>query len=144
MKRLKVLFVCVHNSTLSQMAEALLNSLAGDQFEAYSAGLEPTKLNPHAVAVMKELNIDISQNEVKGVFDIYKRGELFAYVIFLCDEASAQRYPIFPGVTERIIWNFRDPNSFTGTHQIRLERTRKVRDAIKAKIKEFIEKKKIT
>jgi arsenate reductase len=137
--RKRVLFVCVHNSARSQMAEAFLNTLAGDRFLAVSAGLEPGTLNPLAVEVMKEAGIDISKNATKSVFDLYAAGALFAFVIAVCDAEAAQRCPIFPGITKTIVWSFPDPAAFTGTWQEKLARTREVRDAIKAKIEEFIE-----
>jgi arsenate reductase len=139
MDKKMVLFVCVHNSARSQMAEAFLNALAGDRFEAHSAGLEPGVLNPLAVAVMKEIGIDISQKQTKSVFDLFKKGELFSYVVTVCDAASAETCPIFPGlVTKTIHWSFEDPASFTGAHEERLEQTRKVRDAIKNKIEAWM------
>jgi arsenate reductase (thioredoxin) len=134
MRKKKVLFICIHNSARSQMAEAFLNQICGSEFEAQSAGLEPGKLNPIVVEAMGELGIDISRNPTKAVFDFVKSGQSFAYVITVCDEASAERCPIFPGVTTRLHWGFPDPSSFPGTHEERLACTRKVRDAIKAKI----------
>src|SRR3974377_1305833 len=95
----KVLFVCIHNSARSQMAEAFLNQICRETFEAQSAGLEPGKLNPVVVEAMKEVGIDISANRTKEVFDMVKGGKTFSYVITVCDEASAERCPIFPGVT---------------------------------------------
>jgi arsenate reductase len=138
MSKEKVLFVCVHNSARSQMAEALLNRLAGDRFEAESAGLEPGQLNPLAVEVMKEIGIDISGNRTKSAFDLFKEGRLYAYVITVCDETSAEKCPIFPGITQRIHWSFPDPSSFTGTWEERLEKTREVREAIRKKIEEWL------
>jgi len=85
----KVLFICVHNSARSQMAAAWLNDICGDYFEAQSAGLEPGELNPLAVQVMDEVGIDISNNKTQAVFDVFKRGELFAYAITVCDESEA-------------------------------------------------------
>jgi arsenate reductase len=134
----RVLFVCVHNSARSQMAEAFLNTLAGDRFEASSAGLEPGRLNPLAVEVMREAGIDISGNTAKSVFDLYKNGALFKYVIAVCDAEAAQRCPTFPGITRTLLWSFPDPASFTGTREERLARTRDVRDAIKARVEKFI------
>lgn len=134
----RVLFVCVHNSARSQMAEAFLNALAGDRFMARSAGLEPGKLNPLAVEVMKDVGIDISRNETKSVFDLFRDGALFSFVIAVCDAEAAQRCPIFPGITKTIVWSFPDPAAFTGTWDEKLARTREVRDAIKAKVEEFI------
>ena len=111
----KVLFICIHNSSRSQMAEAFLNEICGDYFEAHSAGLEPGSLNPLAVEAMREIGTDISQNQTQSVFDVFKSGKLFAYVITVCDESSAQRCPIFPGVTKRLHWSFPDPASLSGT-----------------------------
>src|SRR5207249_7016035 len=73
----RVLFICVHNSARSQIAEAFLDKICGDQFEAHSAGLEPGRLNPLAVEAMREIGIDISQNQTQSVFDVFKSGELF-------------------------------------------------------------------
>ncbi|OPY76223.1 MAG: Arsenate-mycothiol transferase ArsC2 [Syntrophorhabdus sp. PtaU1.Bin058] len=139
MDKQRVLFVCVHNSARSQMAEAFLNAIAGDRFEAHSAGLEPGVLNPLAVEVMKEAGIDISQKQTKSAFDLFKKGELFSYVVTVCDAASAEMCPIFPGLlTKPVHWSFEDPASFTGTHEERLEKTRQIRDAIKSKIEEWL------
>src|SRR5436853_4625987 len=112
----KVLFVCIHNSARSQMAEAFLNQICGSEFEAQSAGLEPGKLNPIVVEAMQEIGIDISRNRTKAVSDIRKSGKSFAYVITVCDEASAERCPIFPGVTTRLHWSFPDPSALSGAH----------------------------
>jgi arsenate reductase len=134
----KVLFVCVHNSARSQMAGAFLNKSGGDFFEAESAGLEPGKLNPYVVEVMQETGIDISKNGTQSVFDLLKQGKTYDAVITVCDGASAESCPVFPGVAKRIGWSFPDPSKFTGTKEEILGQTRKVRDEIKAKINEFI------
>jgi len=136
MKR-KVLFVCVHNSARSQMAEALLNEMCGDLFEAESAGLEPGTLNPLAIEAMREIGIDIGGKETRGVLDVIKSGQQFDCVITVCDESSAERCPIFPGGAQRAHWNFPDPSKFRGTWEERLEQTREVRDAIESKIEQF-------
>jgi arsenate reductase len=138
MEKIKVLFVCVHNSARSQMAEAFLNELAGDKFIAESAGLEPGKLNPLVVEVMKEIGIDISNNKTKSAFNLFKQGRMFHFVITVCDAASAERCPLFPGVTKRLGWSFEDPASFTGTQEDKLARTRIVRDRIKLTVENFI------
>jgi arsenate reductase (thioredoxin) len=138
MEKKRVLFVCVHNSARSQMAEAYLNALAGDRFEAHSAGLEPGTLNPLAVEVMKEAGLDISGNATKSVFEIFKRGELFSYVITVCDAEAAQRCPVFPGITTTLNWSFPDPAAFEGSWEERVARTRAVRDAVKGRIEGFI------
>jgi arsenate reductase len=130
----KVLFICVHNSARSQMAEAFLKDICGDHFEAQSAGLEPGTLNPLAVEAMREVGIDISHKGTQSVFDVFKSGELFAYVITVCDETSAERCPIFPGVTTRLHWSFPDPAALTGTREERLAGTREIRDQIRERI----------
>ena len=136
----KVLFICIHNSARSQMAEAFLEQLAGDRFEAHSAGLEPGKLNPLVVDVMKEVGIDISGKETNSVFEYFKKGKLFSYVISVCDQASSsQKCPIFPGMVEKLNWSFPDPSSFEGTYQEKLENTRMVRDEIKETIVNWLE-----
>lgn len=138
MSKIRILFVCVHNSARSQIAEAFLTALAGDRFEALSAGLEPGTLLPEAVTVMKEVGINISNNKTKSVFDFYQSGELFSHVITVCDETAAERCPIFVGVTKRIHWSFPDPSALTGTLEERLAGTRKIRDMIKSAIEELI------
>lgn len=138
MTKHRTLFVCIHNSARSQMAEAFLNVIGHTNFQADSAGLEPGTLNPKVVAVMKEKGIDISRNKTKSVFDLFKQGTLYNAVITVCDAASAESCPIFPGVVKRIGWSFADPSSFTGTEEEVLENTRKVRDEIERKITEFV------
>jgi len=139
MTKTKVLFVCIHNSARSQMAEAYLNILAGEHFYAESAGLEPGILNPYVVKVMKEEGIDISGNKIDSAFDLYKEGRSYDYVVAVCDAAKAEKCPVFPGVTSRLNWSFPNPADFTGTDEEILAATRKVRDQIKVKIEKFIE-----
>jgi arsenate reductase len=129
-----VLFVCVHNSARSQMAEAFLNQIAGDRFTAHSAGLEPGQLNPVVVEVMREVGIDISKKATKSVMDMIRSRQFFPWVITVCDEASAERCPIFPGVTERLHWSFPDPSGFQGTPEEKLVFARGVRDQIRSRI----------
>jgi arsenate reductase len=138
MTKTNVLFVCLHNSARSQMAEAFLNSLAGDKFIAESAGLETGIINPYVIEVMKEVGIDISQNKTDSVFEFFKQGRLYEYVIAVCDAANAERCPIFPGVCNRINWSFPNPAEFKGTNDDILMETRKVRNMIKAEIEKFI------
>jgi arsenate reductase (thioredoxin) len=133
----KVLFVCIHNSARSQMAEAFLNRLCGDEFEAHSAGLEPGQLNPIVVEAMGEAGIDISRNQTKAVIDFLKSGKVFSHVITVCDETSAERCPIFPGMTARLHWGFPDPSRFQGTHEEKLAQTRWVRDMIEQKVSQW-------
>ena len=139
MNKIKVLFLCIHNSARSQMAEAYLNKFGGDTFTVESAGLEAGTLNPLAVEVMREEGIDISQNKTKDVFRFFKEGRLYNYVITVCDEASAARCPIFPGVHKKINWGFEDPSSLSGTPAEKLAQTRMVRDKIKTAVRQFME-----
>lgn len=138
MTPIKILFLCIHNSARSQMAEAYLKELAGKEFIAESAGLEAGKLNPLAVEVMQEDGIDISANQTKDVFEFFKQGRKYDYVITVCDEASAARCPVFPGVHEKINWSFTDPSSLTGTHEEKLATTREVRDKIKVAVQDLV------
>jgi arsenate reductase (thioredoxin) len=138
MNREKVLFVCIHNSARSQMAEAYLNVLGGDRFEAESAGIEPGVLNPLVVEVLKEDGIDISGNKTKDVFDFLKQGRQFAYVVTVCDETAAERCPVFPGTAKRLHWGFPDPGALTGSREERLVQTRVIRDRIRKKIESFL------
>ena len=139
MDKIKVIFICVHNSARSQMAEAFLKKYGGEKFEVTSAGLEPGILNPVVVEVMKEIGIDISNNKAKSVFDFYKNGNFFSYVITVCDESQSERCPIFPGVVKQMHWGFTDPSSFDGTLEEKKVKTRKVRDEIEIKIKQWLE-----
>jgi len=130
----KVLFVCIHNSARSQMAEAFLNRVCGNKFEGHSAGIEPGKLNPVVVQAMREIGIDISGNQTKSVEDFIREGTRFAHVITVCDETSAERCPIFPGQGKRLHWGFPDPSAIQADPGEKLMRTREIRDSIKAKI----------
>jgi arsenate reductase len=135
-KKKKVLFICVHNSFRSQMAEAWLSQICGDEFEAQSGGLEPGDIDPLAIDAMREVGIDISRKPTRKVFDIWKSGMAFAYVVTVCSETerNARACPIFPGMTVNLSWPFSDPSSFRGSEAVRLEQARVVRDAIKSRI----------
>ena len=133
----KVLFICVHNSARSQMAQAFLNDVCGAEFEVQSAGLEPGTLNPLVVEVMREAGLDISKNKTQAVFDVFKSGQLFAFVVTVCSEAEASACPIFPGPAQRLHWPFPDPSQVEGTPEEKLRETRKIRDAIRAQIEAF-------
>ena len=121
------------------MAAALMNKMCGDLFEAHSAGLEPGTLNPLAIEALQEIGIDISHNKTQRVFDVSKSGHMFHFLITVCSEAEAEGCPMFPGPTTRLHWPFEDPSKFTGSREERLERTRRVRDQVRAKINWFCE-----
>ncbi|MDD5645284.1 MAG: arsenate reductase ArsC [bacterium] len=130
----KVLFVCIHNSARSQMAEAYLKKFAPDRFFAESAGLEPGKLNPVVVDVMREDGIDISGNRTKSVRDFIKQGKKYDYIITVCDESAKEACPVFPGNAEKARWGFPDPSALEGSARDKMEKTRKIRDDIRKKV----------
>ena len=88
---------------------------------------------------MHETGIDISHKETRAVFDVFKTGQLFAYVVTVCDETSAEKCPIFPGPTKRLHWSFPDPSTVTGTKEEKLRQVREIRDEIRQKIEEWCE-----
>ena len=134
MKRQRVLILCTGNSARSQMAEGLLRHYAGDRFEVESAGTKPGYVRPEAIAVMREIGIDISWHRSKHVDDF--RDELFDYVLTVCDNAR-ETCPIFPGQTNRIHQNFEDPAAVQGSEKERLAAFRRVRDQIRDYLREF-------
>jgi arsenate reductase (thioredoxin) len=134
----KILFVCIHNSARSQMAEAFLNQLGNGMYVAESAGIEAGSLNPNVVQVMKEVGIDISGKKTNQVANYLRQGRRYDAVVTVCDAASAERCPVFPGAVKRIAWSFADPSAFRGTQEEILHQTRQVRDEIKLKVEDFI------
>jgi arsenate reductase len=137
-QKYRVLFVCIHNSARSQMAEAFLRKYGGESFETESAGLEPGKLNPNVVKVMQEVGIDLTGKPTQAVGDLYQAQKTYDAVITVCDKEAAERCPIFPGKVKRIAWSFKDPSSFKGSEEDVLQGTRLVRDEIEQQIKAFI------
>lgn len=135
----RVLFVCVHNSARSQMAEEYLRRFGGDLFEVESAGLEPGTLNPYVVEVMREEGMDISGKATRAVFDVYRAGRSYSAVITVCDREAEEKCPVFPGPVQRLSWPFEDPSSFTGSREEILARTREIRDQVRARVLEFIQ-----
>jgi arsenate reductase (thioredoxin) len=134
MERIRVLFLCIHNSARSQMAETFLKTLGGDRFDVESAGLETGELNSYTVRSMAEIGIDISQNRSKNVFDFIRSGRHFEYVITVCDEANAERCPVFPGFAKRLHWNFPDPSGFLGSDEEKMILARDIRDQIRDRV----------
>lgn len=135
---IRVLFVCIHNSARSQMAEKFMNELGKGQFVAESAGIEPGVLNPVVVEAMAEIGYDIAGNATKSVHDLLAGGRSYDYVVTVCDPEAAERCPVFPGKVKRLHWGFRDPSSFQGSAEEKLAFTRTVRDGIREKITAFI------
>jgi len=138
MKKRKVLFVCIHNSARSQLAEEILRKKADDCFEVMSAGLEPGTLNPYVVEVLLEDGIDISGKATRAVDDLIVREENFDFVITVCDETSAQRCPVFPGDVHQLHWGFSDPSQFKGSRQEILDQVRAVKNKIQAQIAQWL------
>ncbi len=124
----KVLFICTHNSARSQMAEGLMNALLGDQYEAFSAGTEPSQVNPYAIKSMSEIDFDISTNRSKHIREFTETE--FDYVITVCDNAK-EKCPVFPGRGKYIHKGFTDPSRTTGSNDQELMDFRVVRDEIR-------------
>ena len=135
----KVLFICVHNSARSQMAEAYLKALGGNGYEVESAGFEPSTINPLVVKAMMEDGIDISDNTTQSVYDLLKAGRFFGYIVTVCDRAREKECPTFPGVAKKIHWELEDPEGFTGTEEEKMDKIRDLRDRIKVHVLSFIE-----
>ena len=131
-----VLFLCTGNSARSQMAEGLLRTLAGERFEVFSAGSQPSTVNPLAIAAMDERGIDIRPQRSKHLNEYLDQP--FDYVITVCDNA-AETCPVFPGPARRIHWSFPDPARIVGSEAERLAAFRQVRDALEAQLCSWLE-----
>jgi len=127
----RVLFLCVHNSARSQMAEGLLRTIAGGRFEAFSAGVEATEVRPLAIRAMAEVGIDISGQRSKTVQEF--EGQAFDWVVTVCDDAK-EACPYFPG-DRQLHWSFDDPSAAEGPEEERLEVFRRVRVEIAMRIR---------
>lgn len=136
---LRVLFLCTHNSSRSQMAEGLLRARGGSFFEVFSAGTEPRTVHPLAIKAMQELGIDIRDHKAKGI-DAFASAPPMDLVVTVCHEAQ-ETCPIFPNARRQVHWGFPDPSRATGTEQERLAAFRHIRDLIAAKINHFLERK---
>ena len=136
MAKLRVLFLCTHNSARSQMAEAFLRALAGERFGVASAGTEATRVHPLAIQAMQEVGIDLAGHTSKSLDGFLDKS--WDYVITVCDSAN-ERCPVFPGRTTRIHWSFDDPSQVTGTDQEHLQAFRRVRDQIHARLRQWLE-----
>lgn len=134
----RILFLCTGNSARSQMAEAFLNKYAGDHFEAHSAGLKPSGVNPFTIQVLQEVGIDISENRSKGI-ETYLGKTLFQYLITVCDYADKNCPTVWTGVNQRLHWSFEDPVAFEGTDAEKLAKFREIRDQIDERIKMWLE-----
>ncbi|WP_322521683.1 arsenate reductase ArsC [Guyparkeria halophila] len=135
----RILFVCIHNSGRSQMAEAFLNDLGGPEFVAESAGVTPRPINPEVVQVMQELGYDLSGAESDSIFDFFREGRLYEQVIYVCEREAEEDCPVFPGVRRILHWPFPDPATLPGSEAERLEALRGIRDQIRSRVEEWLQ-----
>ncbi len=135
MTKPKILFICVHNSARSQMAEGMLRAWGGDRFQAFSAGTEATRVRPEAIAVMDEIGIDISGHTSKTLEPFL--GQAFAWLITVCDQAK-EACPTIPGVAQQAHWSIDDPSAVEGDEAARLQAFRVARDVLRDRIHIFL------
>ncbi len=134
----KVLFICSHNTTRSQMAQALLAKYGGEDFEVFSAGIKAGELNPMAVEVISEAeNMDISSYTTNNILDYFKQGLHFHYVITVCDEAKKEPCPIFPSLDGVLHWNITSP-ACDGSYEEKKAKVIASKDELKVNVLEFI------
>jgi len=138
MKMIKVLFICNHNDARSQIAEALLHKYGQSHFLAESAGLDPKFIDPLAIEILKEEDIDISHKATQSAFEFFQMGKLYHYVITMCDDSRGEKCPVFPGQTTRLHWSFKDPQLFEGSHNEKLLHMKAIKDEIKNEVFKFI------
>ncbi len=131
----EVLILCTANSCRSQMAEGLINHYLGNQWKAYSAGFEPSFVNPGAIKAMGELGIDISRHTSKGL-DAFA-GKSFDLVVTVCGDAD-EKCPVFPGGTKKVHMGFPDPAKAAGTEEEKMQVFRSVRDEMRARLLTFL------
>lgn len=137
MKKTKVLFLCTGNSARSQMAEAFLRLYGSDDFEAYSAGVEPHGINPLTEKVMAEIDVSMEGQYSKDLAEYFGK-EHFGFLVTVCTNAEERCPTTFPGVSQRLHWAFEDPAAVTGTDEEKLAKFREVRDKIAEKIREWM------
>lgn len=137
-KKPRVLFLCIENRARSQMAEALLRKHAADQFEIYSAGLEPSPIHPYVYRVMEEVGLDLEGHYAKGV-DEFLNKLYFGILITVCAKAE-EKCPTFPGLGERHYWPIEDPVAVEGSEEVKLEAFRRARDEIEKHIIDWLER----
>lgn len=137
MSKINVLFLCTGNTTRSQMAEAFLRAYGGEHFEAYSAGLEPSEIHPLTRQVMQEIGFDLQGQRSKDVTEYMGRMH-FGYLITVCARAEKNCPRTFPGVSERLHWEFEDPVAFEGPDQEKLNKFRAVRDQVRQRVVDWL------
>ena len=132
----RILFLCTGNSARSQMAEAFMRKYGGDQFEVFSAGLEPKEIHPMVIQVMKEKGVSLNGQYSKPL-TLYMGKVHFSYLITVCDNAEKE-CPIFPGMGTRLHWPFEDPAAFQGTPQDKIKKFCSISDGIEVKVREWL------
>jgi arsenate reductase len=137
MNKIKVLFLCTGNSARSQMAEAFLRKYGGDNYEAYSAGLDPRGIHPLTERVMNEIGLSLDKQWSKGINE-YLGKMHFGFLITVCDEADKNCPAVFPGLGQRLHWRFEDPATFEGSEADTLKKFRETRDKIEERVKMWI------
>lgn len=136
-RKLSVLFLCSHNSARSQMAEALLRHYGGDRFEVYSAGLEPSQINPFTIKVIEEMGLTTEGQYAKNLLDYFGGKFHFTYLITVCSSAE-EKCPIFPFATHRLYWPFPDPSAAQGSDDEKTKVFREVRDEIAKQVRTWL------
>ncbi|HER35201.1 MAG: arsenate reductase ArsC [Halothiobacillaceae bacterium] len=134
----RVLFVCIHNSGRSQMAEAFLNGLGGPAFVAESAGVIPRPIQPDVVRVMQEVGYDLSGVESDNIVDFFREGRLYEQVIYVCERGTEKDCPLFPGVRQTLHWPYPDPATLAGDEAKRLAALREIRDRIRERVEDWL------
>jgi arsenate reductase len=134
MSKKRLLVLCTGNSARSQMGEGLFRHMGGERWEVHSAGTKPSLVRPEAIAVMKELGIDLTGHRSKSVEEF--TGQFFDYVVTVCDNAR-DNCPVFPSNAKRIHWSFEDPAAVEGTDEVRLAAFRRIRDQIRDRVEAF-------
>jgi arsenate reductase len=132
---MRILVLCTGNSARSQMAEGLLRHEGGSDYDVFSAGTRPSSVRPEAIAVMREVGIDISGHRSKPVDEF--GGQTFDYVITVCDNAR-DNCPIFPGGAVRLHWSLEDPAAVEGSDAERLAAFRRIREQLHQRVKTFL------
>ena len=136
---LNVLFVCEHNSARSQMAEAFLKRLGGEEFAVESCGLEAGVVNPLVIEVMEEIGYDLGDNTTQAAMDLFRAGRSYDVVITVCSQKASELCPLFPGRALRLNWPFADPSGIEGPREARLNAIRGIRDQIRQQVERFLD-----
>lgn len=130
----RVLFLCPGNACNSQMAEGMLKHFYKDEFDVFSAGLNPIGIDKSVIDVMKEIGIDITDQTSKHLNDLINKE--FDIIITFCSDSQESSHPVFLSAAQKYNWDFFDPSEQLWTQKDLLKALREVRDGIKEKILE--------